>query len=67
LLLGALAGCGSALPAAGADYLRSAAGGYVLADLPPGTTVWLGTKPLLNVADAAAAIAPRAAGSAAPR
>lgn len=64
VLLGALAGCGSALP--GSDYVRSAAGGYVLADPPPGMTVWLGTKQFLNAADAARAPDHRAAGSPAP-
>jgi hypothetical protein len=55
VLVGALAGCGSAPRAAGPDYVRSAAGGYVLADPPPGMTVWIGSKPLLNKADAAQA------------
>jgi hypothetical protein len=52
ILVGTLAGCGSGPPAAGPDYVRSAAGGYVLADPPPGMTVRLGSKPLLNKADA---------------
>ena len=64
VLLGALAGCGSALP--GSDYVRSAAGGYVLADPPPGMTVWLGTKQFLNAADAAYATDHWTAGSPAP-
>jgi hypothetical protein len=64
VLLGALAGCGSALP--GSDYVRSATGGYVLVDPPPGITVWLGTKHFLNAADAALATDHRAAGSPAP-
>ena len=55
ILVGVLAGCGSALPAPGSDYVRTTAGGYVLADPPPGMIVSLGSKPLLNEADAAAA------------
>jgi hypothetical protein len=58
ILVGTLAGCGSALPAAGSDHVRSAAGGYVLADPPPGMIVRIGSKPLLNKADAAAASDP---------
>jgi hypothetical protein len=54
ILVGVLAGCGSALPEAGPDYVRSTAGGYILADPPPGMTVWIGAKPVLNAADAAA-------------
>jgi hypothetical protein len=64
VLLGTLAGCGSALP--GSDYVRSSAGGYVLADPPPGITVWLGTKQFLNAADAALATDHRPAGPPAP-
>ncbi len=52
VLVGALAGCGSAPPAAGPDYVQSAAGGYVLAAPPPGMSVRIGSKPLLNAADA---------------
>ena len=57
----ALAGCGSALPAAGSDHVRSASGGYALADPPPGMVVRIGSKPLLNKGDAAAAGEPGAA------
>jgi hypothetical protein len=53
VLIWALAGCGSALPAPDSDYVRSTAGGYVLADPPPGITVSLGAKPFLNAANAA--------------
>ncbi len=60
-LVGALAGCGDALPAAGPDYVRSTAGGYVLADPPPGVTVRLGAKPVLNAAAATATGTPAAA------
>jgi hypothetical protein len=63
LLVGALAGCGPAVPVPGPDYVRSIAGGYVLADPPPGMTVRLGSKPLLNVTDAAAADASRSTAS----
>jgi hypothetical protein len=63
LLVGALAGCGPALPVSSPDYVRSATGGYVLADPPPGMTVRLGSKPLLNKADAAAPDASRSSAS----
>ena len=57
----ALAGCGSAALVAGPDYVRTAAGGYVLADPSPGMTVRLGAKPILNAAEAAASSDDRAA------
>ena len=61
ILLGALAGCGPALPAAGSDYVRSASSGYVLADPAPGMIVRIGSTPLLNKGDAAAASEPGSA------
>ncbi len=64
VLVGALAGCGSAPPAAGPDYVQSAAGGYVLAAPPPGMSVRIGSKPLLNAADAGTASDGGAAASA---
>ena len=64
VLVGALAGCGSAPPAAGPGYVQSAAGGYLLAAPPPGMSVRIGSKPVLNAADAGLASGRGAAHSA---
>jgi hypothetical protein len=46
---------GAEKAALNADYRRTADGGYVLANPPPGMTVTLGSKRLLNVAEAESA------------